>query len=54
VAAGSPVFLFTRTGYGENGRPLEYVKSMYRGDRYKIVQRLTRAKHDVLAGPLKG
>lgn len=54
VAAGSPVFLFTRTGYGENGRPLEYVKSMYRGDRYKIVQRLTRAKHDMLAAPIKG
>ncbi len=54
VVAGSPVFLFTRTGYGENGRPLEYVKSIYRGDRYKIVQRLTRAKHDVLGAPLKG
>jgi GntR family transcriptional regulator len=54
VATGSPVFLFTRTGYGENGKPLEYVKSMYRGDRYKIVQRLTRARHDVLAAPLKG
>lgn len=51
VAAGSPVFLFTRTGYGENGNPLEYVKSTYRGDRYKIVQRLTRAKH---GAPLKG
>jgi GntR family transcriptional regulator len=54
VATGSPVFLFTRTGYGENGKPLEYVKSMYRGDRYKIVQRLTRARHDVLTVPLKG
>ncbi len=53
VAAGSPVFLFTRTGYGENGKPLEYVKSIYRGDRYKIVQRLTRAKHDVLGALLK-
>lgn len=51
VATGSPVFLFTRTGYGENGKPLEYVKSMYRGDRYKIVQRLMRAKH---GAPLKG
>lgn len=45
VATGSPVFLFTRTGYGENGKALEYVKSTYRGDRYKIVQRLTRARH---------
>jgi GntR family transcriptional regulator len=54
IAPGSPVFLFTRTGYSENGRPLEYVKSLYRGDRYKIVQRLMRAKHDVLAAPLMG
>lgn len=53
VAVGSPVFLFTRTSYGENGNPLEYVKSTFRGDRYKIVQRLTRAKHDMLAAPLK-
>lgn len=53
VAAGSPVFLFTRTCYGENGRPLEFVKSIYRGDRYKIVQRLTRAKQDVLAPTLE-
>lgn len=49
IAAGSPVFLFTRTCYGENGKPLEFVKSTYRGDRYKIVQRLTRAKRDALA-----
>lgn len=54
MASGSPVFLFTRTCYGENGNPLEYVKSTYRGDRYKIVQRLTRAKHDMLVPPLKG
>ncbi|MGB6973057.1 MAG: GntR family transcriptional regulator [Terracidiphilus sp.] len=53
MAPGSPVFLFTRTSYGENGNPLEYVRSTYRGDRYKIVQRLTRAKPDVLATPLK-
>ena len=53
IAPGSPVFLFTRTCYGENGRPLEYVRSTYRGDRYKIVQRLTRAKHDVLTAPNK-
>lgn len=54
VSTGSPVFLFTRTCYGENGNPLEYVRSTYRGDRYKIVQRLTRAKHDVLGAPAKG
>ena len=49
IAPRSPVFLFTRTCYGENGKPLEFVKSTYRGDRYKIVQRLRRAKRDVLA-----
>jgi GntR family transcriptional regulator len=49
IAPGTPVLLFTRTCYGENGKPLEFVKSTYRGDRYKIVQRLRRAKHDVLA-----
>jgi GntR family transcriptional regulator len=47
VSPRSPVFLFTRTSYGENGKPLEYVKSTYRGDRYRIVQRLTRAKHNI-------
>ncbi len=30
-APGSPAFLFTRIRYGENGKPLEYVKSVYRG-----------------------
>lgn len=47
VSPGSPVFLFTRTSYGENGKPIEYVKSTYRGDRYRIVQRLTRAKRNI-------
>lgn len=48
IAPGTPVLLFTRTCYAENGKPLEFVKSTYRGDRYKIVQRLRRAKRDVL------
>lgn len=37
-----PVFLFTRTSYMRDGRPVEFVKSTYRADRYKIVNRLTR------------
>jgi GntR family transcriptional regulator len=44
IAKGSPVFLFTRICYLHEGRPAEYVKSTYRGDRYKIVNRLSRAK----------
>ncbi|MGA7301755.1 MAG: GntR family transcriptional regulator [Candidatus Sulfotelmatobacter sp.] len=41
-AKGSPVFLFTRTSYARNEQPVEYVKSTYRGDRFKIVNRLTQ------------
>jgi GntR family transcriptional regulator len=47
IAAKSPVFLFTRISFLENGKPAEYVKSTYRGDRYRIVNRLTRLKPDV-------
>ena len=36
----SPVFLFTRTAYIEGGKAVEYVKSTFRGDRYKITNRL--------------
>jgi len=42
IAPRSPVFLFTRTSFLENGKPTEYVKSTYRGDRYRFVNRLTR------------
>lgn len=42
IARRSPVYLITRTSYVHNGQPVEYVKSTYRGDRFKIVNRLTR------------
>ena len=42
----SAVFLFSRTSYSAQGQPLEYVKSTYRADRYKIVNRLTRFNRD--------
>ncbi len=38
----SPVFAFARTSYVQDGQGVEYVKSVYRVDRYKIVNRLTR------------
>lgn len=44
IAAKMPVFLFTRISYLQSGEPIEFVKSVYRGDRYKIVNRLTRLK----------
>jgi GntR family transcriptional regulator len=42
ISEGSPIFIFSRTSYIHGGQPLEYVKSFYRGDRYKIVHRLTQ------------
>jgi GntR family transcriptional regulator len=51
IAPQSPVFLFTRVSYLENGTPVEHVKSIYRGDKYKIVNRLMRQKRERLATP---
>lgn len=42
----SPVFLLTRTSFLEDGKPVEFVRSTYRGDRYKIVNRLARVRYD--------
>jgi GntR family transcriptional regulator len=52
IAKGSPVFLFTRISYVQSGQPIEYVQSTYRGDRYKIVNRLTRQNRGFI-GPQK-
>ena len=41
INKGSPVFHFVRTSYLRDGRPVEYVNSTYRGDRYRLVNRLT-------------
>jgi len=51
IAVESPVFLFTRISYLEDGTPVEFVKSVYPGDRYKVVNRLMRVKRE-LVGPL--
>ncbi|TJZ57011.1 GntR family transcriptional regulator [Streptomyces piniterrae] len=37
----SPALLFERLTTDTAGRPVEYVRSLYRGDRYRIVSRLT-------------
>jgi GntR family transcriptional regulator len=52
IVPQSPVFLFTRVSYLENGTPAEHVQSVYRGDRYKVVNRLTRAKRELRAAPI--
>lgn len=40
VSILSPALLFERLTNDDTGRPIEYVHSLYRGDRYRIVSRL--------------
>lgn len=39
---GSPLLLLTRASWDAAGRPVEFVNSLYRGDRYRFVARLRR------------
>jgi GntR family transcriptional regulator len=39
---GMPVLLLERQTFAVDGKPVEYVHSIYRGDRYKFVTTLTR------------
>lgn len=39
---GSPLLLTSRILWSQNRRPIEFVKILYRGDRYRYVARLTR------------
>lgn len=48
ITKGSPVFYFTRISYVQSGQPVEHVTATYRGDRYKIVNRLTRLNRQLL------
>jgi GntR family transcriptional regulator len=40
VPLHSPAFLFERVSHGANGEIIEYVRSLYRGDRYRLVTEL--------------
>lgn len=40
VPVGSPALLMERVTFDARDRPFEYVKSVYRGDRYRITTRL--------------
>ena len=42
IEQGSPLLLTERITYSQNRRPFEFVKILYRGDRYKYFARLTR------------
>lgn len=50
ISKGSPVFHFVRTSYLRDGKPVEYVTSTYRGDRYRIVNRLTAESRSERSG----
>jgi GntR family transcriptional regulator len=39
---GLPMLLLSRHSLDEDGEPVEWVRSIYRGDRYKFLARLTR------------
>jgi GntR family transcriptional regulator len=43
VPLHSPAFLFERVTHAEGGEIVEYVSSLYRGDRYRLVTDLSRA-----------
>jgi GntR family transcriptional regulator len=43
VPVHSPAFLFERTTESEGGEVVEYVRSLYRGDRYRLVAELRPA-----------
>ncbi|MFG2323279.1 GntR family transcriptional regulator [Streptomyces sp. NPDC048568] len=50
----SPALLFERLTTDTLGRPVEYVHSLYRGDRYRIVSRLTLGPRDQAPPPGQG
>jgi GntR family transcriptional regulator len=44
VPVGSPALLIERTTYTEGDSPIEYVKSLYRGDRYRFTAMLFKRR----------
>ncbi|MEM1867553.1 MAG: GntR family transcriptional regulator [Thermosphaera sp.] len=44
IKPGQPLLAFERLTYLENGEVIEYVRSVYRGDRYKFVMALKRVR----------
>ncbi|MFQ5433979.1 MAG: GntR family transcriptional regulator [Anaerolineae bacterium] len=43
VESGTPLLLEQRLGLDQNGRPVEYAKDLYRGDRFRFVTKVTLA-----------
>lgn len=55
VPLHTPAFLFERTTVSESGRTVEFVRSIYRGDRYRLVADLVpqRSRNGRSAGALR-
>jgi GntR family transcriptional regulator len=49
VPLHSPAFLFERTSRSGNGETVEFVRSLYRGDRYRLVADLSQRRDRPLA-----
>src|SRR5206468_12904 len=56
VPLHTPAFLFERTTVSEAGRIVEFVRSIYRGDRYRLVAELVpqRSRNGRSAGASRG
>jgi GntR family transcriptional regulator len=56
VPLHTPAFLFERTTVSESGRIVEFVRSIYRGDRYRLVAELVpqRSRNGRSAGAVRG
>ena len=52
VPVHSPAFLFERTSRTADGDTVEFVRSLYRGDRYRLVADLSQRRDRPLAAPL--
>ena len=45
IKKSSPVFVLSRICYAGSSEPVEFVRSIYRGDRWKLVSRLTAGQN---------
>ena len=54
IAPGDPVLLTRRLTYTERRRPIEYVISVYRGDKYTFYTRGTRWQHGLVPAEHRG
>jgi GntR family transcriptional regulator len=52
VPLHAPAFQFERTSRTADGTIAEFVRSIYRGDRYRLVTELHRRDHKLVGGPV--